>query len=60
MEVDFDEETAAVLKRRAVEHGFESSQAYVETLVVTVLAELEDTGDDQTTIEDRLRDLGYL
>ena len=60
MEVDFDEETAAVLKRRAVEHGFKSPQAYVETLVVTVLAELEDTGDDQTTIEDRLRDLGYL
>lgn len=59
MEVDFDEEMEAALKRRAVEHGFESPQDYVETIVVTVLDELEDDGD-QTTIEDRLRDLGYL
>ena len=60
MQIDLDESTVAQLERRAVEHEFESVEEYTTILVETVLEELEGPEQEEDTVEDRLKDLGYL
>lgn len=57
--VDVDESVYDSLEQRAENHGFESTEAYCETILGLVIEELD--GDQRTDeVEKRLEDLGYL
>lgn len=59
MDVALDNDLPDRLSKRAEIAGFDSTEAYVNELLRTVLDELEeDRGQDD--VEDRLEDLGYL
>lgn len=58
MELDLDEAHRERLTARAERFGFESPEAYAQTIIETVLDELETEHDD--AVQDRLEDLGYL
>lgn len=65
MNVDIDEELGVRLARRAERHGFESTEAYVNTVLAAFLSEIEAEGqgagsDQRGSLERRLEDLGYL
>lgn len=59
MSVEIDDEILKRLAERARANGFESTEAYTNTLLQTVLDELNQTEEDEQ-IEERLEDLGYL
>lgn len=57
--VDVDAAIHDSLTRRAEKNGFESTEAYCETILELVVEELE--GDQRSEqVEQRLEDLGYL
>lgn len=58
MDLTIDEDLAERLAARAERHGFDSSEAYAETILKVVLDELE--GQETEKVQDRLKDLGYL
>lgn len=58
MELELDDGYRERLAARAERLGFESTEAYAQTIVETVLDELDDDHDD--AVQDRLEDLGYL
>ena len=64
MELDLDADIRDSLASRAEEHGFDSTEAYAETILTVVIEELEAdqrTGSDRSeAVESRLEDLGYL
>jgi hypothetical protein len=57
--LELDDDIYERLQQRAQNNGFESTDAYCQTVLRTVLEELEaETTDDE--VEQRLEDLGYL
>lgn len=60
MALELSEKTLGVLERRAAEKGFESTESYVTVIVESVLNELEQTEKENDSVENRLKDLGYL
>ncbi|WP_178917749.1 hypothetical protein [Natronomonas gomsonensis] len=58
--LDVDDDTGAVLERRADEHGFDSIEEYAETVLSLVMNELENDTKRNEEVESRLEDLGYL
>lgn len=54
-----DDDLADRLERRAEANGFDSAGEYTTTLLRTVLDELDRVEDD-SNVEERLEDLGYL
>lgn len=59
MSVDIDDRILEQLAERARANGFESTEEYTNTLLRTVLHELDRTNTDEA-VEDRLEDLGYI
>lgn len=59
MKIELNDQLAERLEQRAEANGFNSTDGYVETLLRTVLDELDRVEDD-TDVEERLEDLGYL
>lgn len=59
MNLELDDRLANRLEQRAETHGFDSADEYATTLLRTVLDELDRIEDD-SELEDRLEDLGYL
>jgi len=61
LNLEIDDDLSRVLERRAEENGFESTEEYCQTVLRTVVEELEkeesEAGDE---VEERLEDLGYL
>lgn len=57
--LDLDDDLYGTLERRARDNGFESLEAYSETILRTVVEELEEHPTDDEVAE-RLEDLGYL
>lgn len=64
MELNLDEVVRDRLASRAERHGFNSTEAYAETILTAVIEELEGDrradSDRSAEVEDRLEDLGYL
>ncbi|QHS17322.1 hypothetical protein GWK26_09285 [haloarchaeon 3A1-DGR] len=64
MKLDLDADIQDRLAERADEHGFDSTEAYAETILTVVLEELETDqradADRSDEVEARLEDLGYL
>lgn len=58
MQLNIDDDLCERMKRRASRHEFDSVDEYAETVLRTVMDELE--GEQAEDIEDRLADLGYL
>jgi len=59
MEVEIDDELGNRLSNRADQHGFSSTEEYINTILEVVVDELED-GSNDGHVRDRLEDLGYL
>ena len=59
--IELDDDLYARLDGRATNNGFESTEAYCQMVLRTVVEELEEGGKamDQD-VENRLEDLGYL
>ena len=59
--IELDNNLYARLDERATNNGFESTEAYCQMVLQTVLEEIEDEGTAMDEdVEDRLEDLGYL
>ena len=59
MNIELDDQLADRLKQRAEANGFDSASEYTTTLLCTVLDEL-DRAENDSDVEERLEDLGYL
>ena len=59
MNIDLDDELAERLERRAKANGFDSATEYATTVLQTVMDELDRVEDD-SNVEERLEDLGYI
>lgn len=59
MNLELDDELTDRLEQRAEANGFDSTSEYATTLLHTVLDELDRVEDD-SDVEERLEDLGYL
>lgn len=59
-DIRIDEEVYDRLDDRADRYGFESTDAYAEQILATVIAELEANDGQDEGVTDRLEDLGYL
>lgn len=57
--LDLEEDLHETLKRRAQNNGFESTEEYAQTILRTVVEELESDATNED-VEARLEDLGYL
>ena len=57
--LELDDRLADRLEQRAEAHGFDSASEYTTTLLCTVLDEL-DRAENDSDVEERLEDLGYL
>jgi len=60
MQLDVDDTLYEQLSRRADKCGFESPEAYSIVVLETVMDELEEEDDQKSSMEARLRDLGYM
>jgi len=57
--LELDDEIYETLRQRAQNNGFDSPEEYSQTVLRTVMEELEhETAHDE--VESRLEDLGYL
>lgn len=59
MDVTIDDDLSDRISERADTVGFDSTEAYVNELLRTILNELESTSEGGE-VKDRLEDLGYL
>ncbi|WP_256418988.1 hypothetical protein [Halorubrum laminariae] len=59
MNLELDDDLAGRLATRAENNGFDSTAEYTQTLLRTVLDEV-DRFEDDSDVEERLEDLGYL
>lgn len=57
--LEIEDSVYSTLERRAEMNDFDSPELYSETILETVLDELE-SGEAKADVEDRLEDLGYL
>lgn len=64
MELNLDVDVRNRLSSRADRQGFDSTEAYAETILTVVIEELEGErradSDQSDEVKDRLEDLGYL
>jgi predicted DNA-binding protein len=57
--IELETECHQKLCRRADQTGFKTPEQYAQTIIETVLAELEMDSNDEA-VRERLEDLGYL